>query len=104
MLFSGTPAQGQWIVNASPTTAFRHGGNVPHGANGLVSNSQSTLVNAFTVTSRADGSVQAIKAQPAWLVSGMLGSVLPTNVNDADEASQQSTLLNAHYVPDAARW
>ncbi|MFO0857682.1 MAG: prepilin-type N-terminal cleavage/methylation domain-containing protein [Phycisphaerales bacterium] len=106
VLFTGTPTQPQWLVNTSPTTAFRHGAKIAHGANGLVSSTQPSPTNVLTVTSRADGSVQAVKAQPNWLASGMfVGSVFPTNALDTDGALQiTGPQSNAHYVPDASQW
>jgi prepilin-type N-terminal cleavage/methylation domain-containing protein len=68
-----------WWENESPTTAFRHGG------------ASSTRGQGIVVTSRADGSVHAMRGNPGWMLPGtFLGSV--TTQNDP------------HYVPDADEW
>lgn len=72
MLFSS----GNWVVNESPTTAFRHGGSR----------------NRVVITARGDGSASATAAQSTWLVHPAqgIGSVGVSN--------------GPHYVPDWMRW
>lgn len=104
MMFEGTPTQAVWQVNTAPTTAFRHGAKVRHGTNGAISGNQTPPTNASTVTSRVDGSVQAVKMQPQWLVPGMfVGSAFPANLV-AEEWPPSDVSSNFHYVPDAAQW
>lgn len=83
MLWTGT----EWTVNASSTTAFRHGRRVPGGA---TSAGQTLgLANA----AHADGSARAYRAEGSWLThpSQGIGSV--------------GGLENGpHYVPDWQAW
>ena len=72
-LYSG----GTWQMNYSPTTSFRHS----RGADGCGS----------TCTSRADGSVRAMAAEPTWMV-------------DEARAIGSAGRLDVHYVPDAGDW
>ncbi|HLP82725.1 MAG TPA: prepilin-type N-terminal cleavage/methylation domain-containing protein [Phycisphaerales bacterium] len=71
-----------WDINGSPTTSFRHGGNVSRGVPGA------------TVTSRADGSVRAVHGERAWLSTQVIGSV----------GGATQSALEAHYVPDWREW
>lgn len=71
-----------WDINGSPTTSFRHGGNVSRGVPGA------------TVTARADGSVRATRGEASWMMQGLIGSV--------GGATQNA--LEAHYVPDWREW
>jgi prepilin-type N-terminal cleavage/methylation domain-containing protein len=66
---------GEWMVNESPTTSFRHLG--------------SDTVNA---SARADGGVRSVRAEPEWLFNKAtrIGSIGLTN--------------EPHYIPDAASW
>ncbi|MFZ4573946.1 MAG: type II secretion system protein [Phycisphaerales bacterium] len=71
LLFSS----GDWVVNESPTTSFRHQGK--------------DHVNA---SARADGGVRSTRAQADWLVDDrfFIGSIGTTNT--------------PHYIPDADQW
>ena len=71
-----------WDINGSPTTSFRHGGNV------------SRNVIGATVTARADSSVRATRGEPAWMTPGLIGSV----------GGATTTALESHYVPDWREW
>ncbi len=71
-----------WDINGSPTTSFRHGGNVSRGVPGA------------TVTARADGSVRATRGEGSWITQGLIGSV----------GGATQSALEAHYVPDWREW
>lgn len=81
LLFSRSGG-GVWNVNASPTTAFRHGRSASSGSRGSV------------VTAFADGHVQPVKAEMSWLTHPTqgIGSVGGNAAN------------GPHYVPDWQRW
>lgn len=73
---------GSWSANPSPTTAFRHG------ARGAVKSTGSV------VTALADGHVQGVKAEPAWVLYASQGV-----------GSVGGNATNApRYVPDWERW
>lgn len=103
LLFSRTPSA-QWQPNTSPTTAFRHGNRLKHGANGAIIDTQSRASSTSAVVSRADASVAAVKAQPQWLMNAtFVGSVMPDAEADSALTIPDAT-ANMHYVPDAAQW
>lgn len=81
LLFSRS-AGGSWRKNQSPTTAFRH-------AQGTSQSNPGTAV-----TAHADGHVETVNAQPAWLThpDQRVGSVNGSAAN------------GPHYVPDWERW
>lgn len=74
MLYSS----GAWATNPFPTTSFRH--LRPRGEQG-----------GSTCTSRADGSVRAVAAEPTWIV-------------DATSSIGSVGRVDDHYVPDAGDW
>lgn len=73
---------GSWSVNASPTTAFRHGRGAGWRALGAA------------VAAAADGHAEAITASPAWL----------THPGQAVGSVGGSGSPGPHYVPDWERW
>ena len=74
MLYSS----GSWAENPFPTTSFRH-------------RRRAGEELGVTCTSRADGSVRAVAAQPAWIV-------------DSDDGIGSVGEIDQHYVPDAGEW
>lgn len=69
---------GEWMVNESPTTSFRH------------ARSRTGYIGACN-TARADGSVRSMKAQPEWIVDS------GTNIGSVGTDCK-------YYIPDAAEW
>ena len=80
LLFSRSGG-GKWSKNQSPTTAFRH----KRGRSGA---------GGSTVTALADGHVESISADPAWL----------THPEQAVGSVGGATTNGPRYVPDWDRW